>query len=301
MRSLAQLGSRADFRPFVFGDPDFLQSLSRTLSLSVDFRRLEIIQTGRFTFPPRWGEVDAEAGAFAVDCLRHATATCRDEGWPLLVTAPIHKLAARLGGFQSPGQTEFVASFFPGARPAMAFFSDPLRVVLISVHVPLSEVSRMLTAELVVEKSALFYDALGRLGLQSPGVAVCGLNPHASEGGLFGDEDQKIVSPAVSILKDRFGPASFSGPYPADSLFWRAARGEFQGVVALYHDQGLIPVKLLAFESAANVTLGLPIWRTSPDHGTAFELAGRGVASERSFTAAIEWGLKLNRPLLSRE
>jgi 4-hydroxythreonine-4-phosphate dehydrogenase len=154
----------------------------------------------------------------------------------------------------------------------------------------------------LMRRTLLFHQALQRLGKRPgtsrarPRIAMCGLNPHASEGGLFGDEEERIVIPSVAELNRRLGPGSVEGPFPADTVFRRVVEGEFDGAVALYHDQGLIPLKLLAFEEAVNVSLGLPIMRTSPDHGTAFDIAGRGQADPGSMLAAIRWGLRLLAP-----
>lgn len=163
-----------------------------------------------------------------------------------------------------------------------------------TVHIPLREVANRLTREEIERCGELLFETLRTSGLEFPRIAVAGLNPHASESGQFGIEEEKIVEPALHRLRDRHGSRAFSGPFPPDSLFHRAAQGEFDGVVALYHDQGLIPVKLLAFHSAVNVTLGLPVVRTSPCHGTAFDIAGRGCADPRSMQEAFRWGIQLS-------
>lgn len=293
LRALQDCPSKDSIRPLIFGDPDYLASLKRELKLSLDLDRIDIISTGKFAYPPRWGTVARSAGKFTIQSLQAAVEHCRNHHLPLLVTPPINKRSARRAGFQSPGQTEFIASFFSTSEPAMAFFSDSLHVLLTTVHLPLRRVAAVLKQEHLVQKTLLFYEALRSLGISKPRVAVCGLNPHASEEGLFGDEEQRILSPALKTLARRLGRERVFGPFPADTLFQRALRKEFDGVVALYHDQGLIPVKLVAFDSAVNVTLGLPLVRTSPDHGTAFDIAGRGIANPSSMIAAIEWGLRL--------
>jgi len=178
----------------------------------------------------------------------------------------------------------------------MADRSDRLRVVLATVHVPLADVPRLLTVERVVGVLKLTAASLPRFGVPSPRIGVAGLNPHAGEGGLLGSEDAGVLAPAVEAAR-RAG-VDASGPFPADTLFVRAARGEFDVVVACYHDQGLVPVKLLAFGRAVNVTLGLPIIRTSVDHGTAFDIAGKGVADEGSLVEAILLAAQLaNSPI----
>jgi 4-hydroxythreonine-4-phosphate dehydrogenase len=175
---------------------------------------------------------------------------------------------------------------------AMMFWSDRLRVVLATVHIPLAEVPRALTIDRLLSTIRLTASALPRFGVPTPRLAVAGLNPHAGELGLLGAEDEAVVAPAVAAARaDRIDA---SGPFPADTVFVRAARGEFDAVVALYHDQGLIPVKLLAFGRAVNVTLGLPIIRTSVDHGTAFDIARQGVADEGSLVEAVLLAAKLS-------
>ena len=168
---------------------------------------------------------------------------------------------------------------------AMMFYSEELRVVLATVHVPLADVPRVLTREVMEQTIELTARELPRFGLSKPRLGVAGLNPHAGEHGLFGLEEQQVIEPAVACCRTR--GIDVSGPFPADTLFVRARRGEFDVVVACYHDQGLIPVKLVAFGQAVNVTLGLPIIRTSVDHGTAFDIAGKGVADPESMIAAV--------------
>ncbi len=296
LKALALGAGNLWIRPVIFGDAEFLRQLEGDLGLPGVLQGCTIIPCGRYPYPPRWGTLSAQAGSFAAQSLKKAAEHCRDHRIPLLVTAPLNKQAAHLGGGFPAGQTEFIASFFPGHRPVMAFFSDRLHVVLATVHIPMREVADQLNAPELTRRTVLFHQALQRLGKASPRIAMCGLNPHASEGGLFGDEEERIVIPSVAELNRRLGQGAVEGPFPADTLFRRAAQGEFDGVVALYHDQGLIPLKLLAFDKAVNVSLGLPIVRTSPDHGTAFDIAGCGRADPGSMLAAIQWGLRLLAP-----
>ena len=293
LRALPGLNPAQQARLLVVGDPDYLARLSHDLNLG-ELPPLQFAAPGSFSYPPRWGVVSREAGEFAVACLAKALEEIQRRNGGLLVTAPIHKEAARLAGFDHPGQTEFIASYFPGHSATMGFFSGPLKIVLVTVHVPLREVANLLTREEIERCGQLLFETLRESGIESPRIAVAGLNPHASESGQFGIEEEEIIVPALRRLQDRTGSGAFSGPFPPDSLFYRAARGEFDGVVALYHDQGLIPVKLLAFHSAVNVTLGLPVVRTSPCHGTAFDIAGRGCADPRSMQEAFRWGIRLS-------
>ncbi len=293
LKALASGVSDLRIRPFIFGDADFLQQLAGDLGLSGVLRDCTIIPSAESPYPPSWGTLSARAGRFAVQSLKKAAEYCRDHRIPLLITAPINKQAAHLAGGFPAGQTEFIASFFPGHRPVMAFLSDQMHIVLATVHIPLREVADQLNAPELTRRTVLFHQTLQRLGTREPRIAMCGLNPHASEEGLFGDEEERIVIPSITELNRLLGKGAVQGPFPADTLFHRAAKGEFDGVVALYHDQGLIPLKLLAFDKAVNVSLGLPIVRTSPDHGTAFDIAGSGRADSGSMLAAIQWGLRL--------
>jgi 4-hydroxythreonine-4-phosphate dehydrogenase len=175
----------------------------------------------------------------------------------------------------------------------MMFYADALRVVLATVHIPLADVPRALTRDTLEGTIELAARELPRFGFASPRLALAGLNPHAGEHGLIGREEQDVLGPAVAACRDR--GIAIEGPFPADTIFVRAVRGEFDAVVACYHDQGLIPIKLIAFGSAVNVTLGLPIVRTSVDHGTAFDIAGQGVADPSSLIAAITLAARLAR------
>jgi len=296
LKALPRFLTSQTIHPIIFGDAKYLKKLRRDLGLSRDLDQVEIITVAHYDYPPAWGKLEVNAGHFALQCLRCAVEYCRDNSFPLLVTGPINKKATHLAGSANPGQTEAVASFFPGSEPVMTFFSDRLRVLLLTVHIPLREVPSALHPDELVRKTEVFIEALRSIGIPQPRLALCGLNPHASEEGLFGEEEQTILKPAVHILNQTHGSETVTGPFPADTIFRRALANEFDGVIALYHDQGLIPLKLVAFDSAVNVTLGLPLLRTSPDHGTAFEIAGLGVADERSMSAAIEWGIRLAKP-----
>jgi 4-hydroxythreonine-4-phosphate dehydrogenase len=202
-----------------------------------------------------------------------------------IVTAPICKESWMLAGCKFPGHTEFFQHRSRAKRVCMMFDSPKLRVVLATVHVALMDVRNLLTIGAVYDPIDLGHQTLQRMGIEKPRIAVCGLNPHASEHGLFGDEESRIIEPAI-LMAQQHG-INAKGPYPADTIFIDAVKGKYDLVVAMYHDQGLIPVKLLGWESAVNTTLGLPIVRTSPDHGTAFDIVGKNVADPGSMKAAI--------------
>ena len=208
-----------------------------------------------------------------------------------VVTAPIAKESWSMAGFKWPGHTELFAARCKATRHTMLFESPRLRVALATAHVPLMDIRNMLTIGRVFDPIDLGYTYCRQLGIEKPKIAVCGLNPHAGEHGLFGDEEERVIAPAIEIA--RRNGIDVRGPFPGDTIFIDAAAGKWDLVVAMYHDQGLIPVKLLGFDRAVNVTVGLSMVRTSPDHGTAFDIAGKNAASPNSMKAAIELAVKL--------
>jgi 4-hydroxythreonine-4-phosphate dehydrogenase len=204
-----------------------------------------------------------------------------------IVTAPAHKHALHLAGFPYPGHTEWLAHLAGDVEVAMMLAAEQLRVVLVTTHVPLRDVPALLTQERVVKAGRITDRALREWwGIDSPRIAVCAVNPHAGESGLFGDEEARVLAPAARAL-------GAAGPLPADTVFVRAMRGEFDAVLAPYHDVGMTAIKVAAFGRAVNVTLGLPFPRTSPDHGTALDIAGKGIADASSMRAAIELAVSL--------
>jgi len=237
------------------------------------------------------GRLSAEAGRAAYDAIVSAVNAAMAGRVDAVATAPINKEAFALAGLPWRGHTELLAHLTGAPFVAMMFHTDVLRVVLATIHVPLSEVPRLLTQATLEQVIRLTAHELPRFGFEAPRLGVCGLNPHAGEGGVLGFEEQRVLEPAIAACR-RDGIA-VSGPFPADTLFVRASRGEWDAVVACYHDQGLIPVKLLAFGRAVNVTLGLPIIRTSVDHGTAFDIAGRGIADHGSLVEAVRLAARL--------
>ena len=231
------------------------------------------------------GVLSAAAGRAAYDVIVRAVADAQRGVVQAIATAPVNKEAFRLAGHEWSGHTDLLAHLTGSSHVAMMFYSDALRVVLATVHIPLAEVPRALTQASLDATIALTARELPRFGIARPRIAVAGLNPHAGEHGLFGTEEETAIRPAIDACRAR--GIDVSGPYPGDTVFVRARRGDYDVVVACYHDQGLIPVKLVAFGQAVNVTLGLPIIRTSVDHGTAFDIAGKGVADPQSMVAAV--------------
>jgi 4-hydroxythreonine-4-phosphate dehydrogenase len=217
-----------------------------------------------------------------------------------VVTAPIAKESWKLAGYHWPGHTELFASRTGARRHAMMFAGGPLKVVLATVHIPLMGLWGKLNIGTVFHPIELVNQALIEMfDIPHPRIAVAGVNPHASENGQFGDEEERIISPAILMARDQ--GIDVAGPYPPDTVFMKARDGHFDAVVAMYHDQGLIPVKLLAFDQAVNLTIGLPIIRTSPDHGTAFDIVGRNRANPGSMRAAIELAIDLAVKKRARE
>ena len=243
----------------------------------------EGLAAGLGTLP--WGRVDARAGAAAAACIEAAVRALQRREGRAIVTAPIHKAALAAAGVPHPGHTEMLQALAGGMPVRMMLANDELRVVLVTIHQSLRSAIDALDFEAVLSTIRIAHAAgAGRR------IAVAGLNPHAGEDGLFGDEEQRFIAPAVAAARAQGIDAQ--GPFAPDTVFMRARRGEFDLVVAMTHDHGLIPVKYLGVEQGVNVTLGLPFVRTSPDHGTAFDIAGRGTADPSSLEAAIRWARK---------
>jgi len=237
------------------------------------------------------GNPRAKRRADAADWVVEGAKRCLAGDLAALATAPITKDLLHRAGYPFTGQTELLAHLAHTQRFAMMLAGGPLRVALVTTHAPLRDVAKLITARKIVEVIELSNQICRRFGVRRPRIAVAGLNPHAGEGGLLGDEERRIIGPAVKRAAHRGIDAS--GPYSADTLFYRAAHGEFDAVVAMYHDQGLAPFKLIAFDDGVNLTLGLPFIRTSPDHGTAPDIAGKGIARPDGMIAAINMAAQL--------
>jgi 4-hydroxythreonine-4-phosphate dehydrogenase len=238
------------------------------------------------------GQVDARAGRASYDYVVRAIDEALAGNIRAIVTAPINKDAMKQGGLNYPGHTEILAERTGTDKFAMMLANDELRVILVTIHVSLRDAIDLVTEDSVFRTIELAHRAGKAYGIASPRVAVAGLNPHAGENGMFGREDLDIIAPAISRAQEVGIDAS--GPWPGDTIFMRARRGEFDIVVAQYHDQGLIPVKYLGIDNGVNVTIGLPFIRTSVDHGTAFDIAGQGTADHSSLRYAFDQALLLN-------
>ena len=239
----------------------------------------------------RWpGRPDPKNAAAVIEAIETAVSLARTGG--AVVTAPINKAVLVQAGFGYPGHTEFLEALTKARRAVMMLASDQLRVVPLTIHIPVAEVPRAITTEAIVETGEIILTALKRdFAVAAPRLAVAGLNPHAGEDGVLGKEDGAIIAPAVAALKAK--GHDVRGPLSADTLFHAEARARYDAVLCMYHDQALIPIKTLSFWDGVNVTLGLPIVRTSPDHGTAFDIAGTGKADARSMIAAIRMAARM--------
>lgn len=239
------------------------------------------------------GQVSAECGRAALEAIRAGVRMCLSHELDALVTGPINKRSAQLAGLDVPGHTEFIAALCGNPEVRMLLAGERLRTIHVTTHVPLHEACQQVTAPRVWRTIQLGHDALRRMGYERPRIAVAGLNPHAGEEGLFGEEDGAQIAPAVD--QARGAGLDVAGPLPPDTVFLRAAQGEFDLVVAMYHDQGHIAMKLTEFDKTVNVTVGLPIVRTSVDHGTAFDIAGQNRARPDNMLCAIEVAVLLSR------
>jgi len=291
---MAYAADRAEIDAFwwrVQHDSPVVETVGRGVSV-LDYDDLDApVVSGGGASPTRAG--GAASFRFVEDAIGAAR---RPLGDPLkvdaIVTAPISKQSWALAGRgKYPGHTELLATRFGAKRSAMMFVSPKLKVILATVHVPLMDLRNLLTIGRVFDPIDLGHAACVGMGIPRPRIAVCGLNPHAGEGGLFGDEETRLIEPAIRLAQDAGIDAH--GPFPADTVFNAAVRGRWDLVVAMYHDQGLVPVKLLAWDSAVNVTVGLPVARTSPDHGTAFDIAGQNKADAGSMRAALELAVSM--------
>src|ERR1043166_6898174 len=292
--------------PVIIGDAQLLAHTARTLDLQSGY---DIVRSGE-PIPDELSEPiifhldningviepgveSGAAGKAAGGYIEAAVELCAAGSVDAIATAPINKRSLFLGGYSFPGHTEFLAHLTGSEEYAMAFVAANLRIVLISTHVPLAEAIRLVTRERFEKTIRLADHELHRWGIERPRLAVAALNPHGAEGGLFGVEEASEIMPAIEASR-RIDDINVQGPFSADTVYLRASRGEFDAVIACYHDQAMIPVKCLSFGEAVNVTLGLPFIRTSVDHGTAFDIAGKGLAEHSSMVAAIKLAAELS-------
>lgn len=277
--------------PVIYGSGKVLKKAEIDLGISLE---CGITETGNSEgFEPIPGTIDKAAGKLSLASIEKAVADAMNNKLDAVVTAPISKESTHLAGSKYPGHTEMLKDLTKSENAVMLFDGGPFRVALVTIHTALSEVPALINKESVLNTIMICERELrSRFGIHEPGIAVCGLNPHAGEGGAFGNEEICEIIPAVEEARGR--GVNVTGPLPADTLFYRANRGEWDLVVAMYHDQGLIPFKMLAFDTGVNVTLGLPIVRTSPDHGTAFDIAWKGIAKPTSMIEAVKLAVRLS-------
>ena len=286
---------------FVLDDPDRLDNLAHRLGIEVEveviddpeqvlgiFGRALPVLPVSLANPAEPGRLDPDNGPAVRASIERAVALVLEGSAGAVVTNPIHKHGLAKAGFEYPGHTEFLAALAGvTSEPVMMLAAEMLRVVPVTRHVSVRDALSLITPELIEETARITDAALKRdFGLKQPRLAISALNPHAGEGGIMGSEEGDVIEPALERLRAR--GLHVTGPHPADTLFYPAARRNYDAVLCMYHDQALIPIKTIAFDSAVNVTLGLPFVRTSPDHGTALDIAGTGVADESSLVAAIK-------------
>jgi 4-phospho-D-threonate 3-dehydrogenase / 4-phospho-D-erythronate 3-dehydrogenase len=306
LKAVAEEEVRSLCAPIIIGNAEVLAHNARTLDLQCGY---PIVRQGE-PFPADVGEPiiyhldnlngfvepgieSGAAGKAAASYIEAAVNLCAAGSIDAMATAPINKRALFLGGYSFPGHTEFLAALTATEEYAMGFVAANLRIVLLSTHVPLAEAIRMVTKDRIQKTIRLAERELHRWGVERPRIAMAALNPHGAEGGLFGIEEVAEMNPAIESCRVADG-INVRGPFSADTVYLRASRGEFDAVIACYHDQAMIPVKCLSFGEAVNVTLGLPFIRTSVDHGTAFDIAGKGIAEHSSMVAAIKLAAELS-------
>lgn len=276
--------------PVVFGSEYVIESAKALLETGAELEVVDTYPLGEGDV--KAGKVDRVAGDASLSYIRHAVQAAMAGEIDALVTAPISKESTHLAGSKFPGHTEMLRELTGAENAVMMFEGGRFRVVLVTIHHALSEVPALITKERVLSIIKITHESLIDLfKIPNPKIAVCGLNPHAGESGAFGDEEILHITPAAEQAAEM--GIDVTGPLPADTLFYYANQGKWDAVVAMYHDQGLIPFKMLSFNEGVNLTLGLPIIRTSPDHGTAFDIAWKGIADPSSMIAALRVAIRL--------
>ena len=292
--------------PIIYGSPKVMTYHRKALNLETSFSiinsateaqhgRINVVSSNDDEVKVDLGKPTREAGKAAFDALEKAMTEYKEGLYDVLVTAPIHKQMIQSESFAFPGHTEYIEqSVGEGAKALMILANETLRVALVTSHIPVAKIASTITKELIEEKLQLFNTSLkADFGITAPRIAVLALNPHAGDGGLLGNEEETIIAPAIKAMREQ-GILCY-GPYSADGFMGNGSFSHFDGVLAMYHDQGLIPFKVMAMEEGVNFTAGLPLVRTSPDHGTAFDIAGKGEASENSFRQAIYMAIDIFR------
>ena len=301
---LKALSSVADkCLPIVIGDLSVIEEAARAFGIPLTIKTISNVDAASLSPGILWcvdvkslksyamGKPAAENGKACVDYIRMAVRFAMEKKVDGIVTAPISKEALKLAGFPWPGHTEMLAEFTGTREYAMMLVGGPLKVILVTIHTALKNVPGLVTKEKVLGTILLARKACTMLGIEEPKIAVAGLNPHAGESGVLGSEEINEIAPAIRQAKEQ--GIAVQGPYPPDVVFHKAYKGDVDMVVCMYHDQGLIPLKMIAFDKGVNVTVGLPIIRTSPDHGTAYDIAWKGTADPSSMREAMKLALRL--------
>ena len=291
--------------PIVYGSPKVMTYHRKALELETSFSivnsaaaavpgRLNVVNCNDDEVKVEMGKPSRESGKAAFEALEKAMAEYKEGMYDVLVTAPIHKQMIQSDSFAFPGHTEYIEQSIGEGKALMILANETLRVALVTGHVPVAKIASAITQELIEEKLTIFNASLKTdFGIGAPRIAVLALNPHAGDGGVIGKEEEIIITPAIKAMREQ-GILCY-GPFPADGFMGSGAYNHFDGVLAMYHDQGLVPFKVLAMENGVNFTAGLPIVRTSPDHGTAFDIAGKNMASPDSFRQALYMAIDIYR------
>lgn len=292
--------------PIIYGSPKIMTYHRKALELETSFTiinsaaeavqgKLNVINCNNNEVKVELGKPSRESGKAAFDALERAMQDYKEGLYDVLVTAPIHKEMIQSETFTFPGHTEYIEqSVGEGAKALMILANEQLRVALVTGHIPVAKISSVLTQELIEEKLEAFNTSLrADFGISAPRIAVLALNPHAGDGGVIGNEEATIITPAIKAMREK--RVLCFGPYPADGFMGTMSYTHFDGVLAMYHDQGLTPFKVLAMDDGVNFTAGLPLVRTSPDHGTAFDIAGKNMASDNSMRQAIYMAIDIYR------
>jgi 4-hydroxythreonine-4-phosphate dehydrogenase len=301
---VAKTLAKGDERAIVFGSQVVMQDIIRRLGVDLTVKSIagptearytkgviNLVETTKIAEPLPLGVVSAVSGQAAFDTIIAAIAAAKSGAVSGIVTAPINKEAMGRAGIAYPGHTEILAHYGGAERVAMMLANNDIRTVLVTIHTSLRKAIDQADFDAQMAAIRLAHEGGQALGIATPRIGVAGLNPHAGEGGLFGDEEIRIIGPAIEAARAEGIDAS--GPWPGDTVYMQARKGHFDIVVAQYHDQGLIPVKYLGLEEGVNITLGLPFVRTSPDHGTAFDIAGKGIADPASIQTALAYARRL--------
>jgi len=313
LRSVLSLSVRNVSSPLVIGSIDVLEFYARRLRLKLVLREVHDVST---KFLPHevpvidlWkfhrlhihpGMIERESGACSGEAIEYAANLCLRGDAQGMVTAPVSKEAMALGGYRFPGQTELLAKISNSKLVTMMLIAGTFRIGLATTHTPLRNVSETISPQLLRDKLAIISNALRNdFGIQKPTIAVLGLNPHAGENGAIGDEEKRIIAPTIRRLRQR--KFFVDGPFPADGFFGTQKQRQYDAVLAMYHDQGLIPLKMAGFSIGVNYSAGLRILRTSPDHGTAFDIAGKGIANPQSMIEAIRLAAAIIRNRTKRK